>query len=58
MMYVVVLYETGEGFLERRVPFRAAHRAWVEQRGETFARFGAGAGMRKALVQKLSLLVK
>jgi uncharacterized protein len=31
MMYVVVLYETVEGFLERRVPFRAAHRAWVEQ---------------------------
>ena len=42
-MSVVVLEETGEGFLERRVPFRAAHRAWVEQRGETFARFGAGA---------------
>jgi len=55
---MTVLEEAGEGFLERRVPFRAAHRAWVEQRGETFARFGADAGMRKALVQKLSLLVE
>ncbi len=30
-MYVVVMYETGEGFLERRLPFRAEHLAVVEQ---------------------------
>ena len=30
-MYVVVMYEAAEGFLERRRPFRAAHPAVVEQ---------------------------
>ncbi len=30
-MYIVVIYEAGEGFLERRLPFRAEHLALVEQ---------------------------